>query len=190
MARFEEANIPGFCAIAAQKHERNGKWSNTTYTLELAPGVRAMEMLSPLHGTWGDNLPSWGAVAQELGLPVAVAQEIVRAEYPDTARRLDDLESFAAEVEESGTGIETVIISFGSPTLRQMAEGWWCAPKCAQTSEGREVRVVPDGAWGAPKIVSPTPEGAKLISARHTPGMHGGYWAIEVAVPIKIKEVT
>ena len=104
VARFEGQTIPNFCAIAAQKYTKQGKWSHTTFQLHLAPGVRALEFLSPLHGTWGDDLPSWGAVAEALGLPVDVAQAIVRAEYKETAERLDKLEAFAAAEEPRVAG--------------------------------------------------------------------------------------
>jgi hypothetical protein len=185
--KFEGNNIPGFCAIATQEYEQRGKWSNTTYTLELAPGVRALYFLSPLHGTWGDNLGSWGEVAEKLGLPVDVAQAIVRAEYARTAERLDKLEEFALAVEAEGKTTETVVISFGSPTNRAIKEGYWAAPKSGQTSDGQTVTVVPaEGRygpdWNNPSVVEP--EEAKVISSRHYPGMYGGYWTIEVAVPI------
>lgn len=219
VVKFTGANISGFCAIATSQYEKNGKWSNTTYQLELVPGVRPLYFVSPMHGIWGDNLGSWGEVAKNLGLPVNVAQTIIRAEYKDTAERLDKLEAFALAVEAQGNETETVIISFGSPTNREINDGYWEKPKSAQTSDGRTVTVVPgtmsaDEAnrkaqdWGEKcgyatdssevvqfreKLVSrvgwdyPTivePEGAKILSSRHSPGMHGGYWTIEVVVPI------
>lgn len=96
--KFGGENIPDYCAVVTAQYQKNGKWSNTDYTLDLAPGVRALEFLSPLHGTWGDDLSSWGEVAEHLGLPVEVAQTIVRAEYPKTGERLDQLEAFAVAV--------------------------------------------------------------------------------------------
>ncbi len=162
--------------------KKKGKWSNTTYYLELAPGVRPLYFLSPMHGTWGDNLPSWGAVAEKLQLPVTVAQEIVRREYPSTAKRLDNLEVFAAELAETNHDVEVVVISFGSPTNRQIREGYWSQPKRGYTSTGQEVIVERgDDGWAKPVVV--TPEGAQIVSSQHIPGMHGGCWAIEVAVP-------
>lgn len=183
---FAGETIPGWCAVATAQYTKQGKWSNTTYQLALAPGVRPLHFVSPMHGTWGDNLGSWGEVAERLGLPVDVAQSLIREEYPRTAERLDKLEGFALAVEAEGTTTETVVISFGSPTNRAIAEGYWEAPKSSRTSDGRTVTVEPGkgeyGAdWANPVVVEP--EGAKVISARHTPGMHGGYWTIEVVVP-------
>ncbi len=185
--KFEGSNLSGFCAVATTRYQQNGKWSNTTYQLELVPGVRPLYFISPMHGTWGDTIASWGEVAETLGLPVEVAQAIVRAEYKGTAERLDKLEEFALAVEADGHETETVVISFGSPTNRSIREGYWEKPKSAQASDGRTVVVAPTAGQYEPNWYSPVvvePEGAKVLSSRHSPGMHGGYWTIEVVVPI------
>lgn len=185
--KFTGSNIFGFCAIAKSKFEKNGKWSNNTYQIDLGPGVRALHFVSPMHGVWGDNLGSWGEVAEKLGLPVDVAQTIIRSEYKGTAERLDKLEEFALSVESQGATTETVVISFGSPTNRSIADGYWEKSKSSEASDGRIVTVEPGkneyGAdWSNPFVV--VPEGAKVLSSHHKPGMHGGYWTIEVVVPI------
>jgi len=181
-----ENQVPGWYAVVTAQYTKSGKWSNTQYKLDLAPGVRPLNFLSPMHGTWGDNLGSWGEVAQNVGLPVDVAQKLIRSEYKGTAERLDKLEEFALAVEAQGNETETVVISFGSPTNRSIREGYWEKPKSSQASDGRAVTVEPGkGEYGADwyKPVAVEPEGAKVISARHSPGMHGGYWTIEVAMP-------
>lgn len=211
--------VLGWYAVVTAKYTKNGKWSNTRYQLDLAPGVRPLYFLSPMHGTWGDNLGSWGDVAEQLGLPVDVAQTIIRNQYKATAERLDKLEEFALAVEAQGNETETVVISFGSPTNRSIREGYWEKPKSSQASDGRAVTVVPGSmsadeadrrarewgekcgyavdslevarfreeltarvGWDYPATVEP--EGAKVLSSRHSPGMHGGYWTIEVVVPV------
>jgi len=181
--KFSGENIPGFCAIVTLQYEKRGKWSNTTYQLDLVPGVRPLYFLSPMHGTWGDNLGSWGEVAETLGLPVDIAQAICHAEYKTTAERLDKLEEFALAVEAGGYGTETVVISFGSPTNRAIREGYWGSPKSGQTSDGRKVIVEPGNGvgWNNPVVIEP--EGTKVLSSCHSPGMHGGYYTIEVVVP-------
>ena len=188
--KFSGEPIPGICAIEAQKYEKGGKWSNTTYHLLLAPGVRAVYMVSPLHGMWGDDLRSWGETLQELqGLPIEAVKRLVRAEYPSTAERLDKAEEIALLFEEEGEEMETVIVSFGNPTRRAMADGWWRAPKRALSSRGVEVIIAsgptdPDsekGNWHEPVVLSPA--GARVISSKGSPGSHGGYYSVEVAVP-------
>ena len=185
VVKFTGEGIAGYCAVLTAQYNKNGKWSATTYQLELSPGVRPLEFLSPLHGLWGDNLASWGEVATELGLPVEVAQQLVRGEYPTTAVRLDKVEAFALVAEAAGAETEIVIVSFGSPTNRQRAEGFWTSPKNGRTSSGATVTVRPGpepAGWDAPEVV--VPEGATIISSRHSPGMKGGYRTIEVLVPV------
>jgi len=182
IVKFEGANIPGYCAITKEVFEKNGNFSNTTFDLLLAPGVRPLYFLSPLHRTWGDNLGSWAEVAQELGLPVEVAQKIVREEYPSTAARLDEVERFVASLGTEAE-VETVIVVFGSPTRRQSRAGYWNEPKYGKTTDGRKVVVQP-GPKGWGEAVAVEPEGARVVSCRHTPAMHGGIWNIEVIVPI------
>ena len=181
--KFSGKNIPGFCAIATSRYEKRGKWSNTTYQLDFVPGVRPLYFLSPMHGTWGDNLGSWGEVAEMLGLPVDIAQAIIHTEYRATAERLDKLEEFVEAVEAEGHETETVVISFGSPTNRAIREGYWSSPKGGQASDGRKVIVKPGNGvdWNNPVVIEP--EGTKVLSSRHSPGMHGGYYTIEVVVP-------
>ncbi len=185
--KFQGSNLPGLCVVATEHYEKSGKWSNTTYGLNLATGVRPIEMLSPLHGTWGDNLSSWGDAVSELGLPLEATQTLIRAEYPSTAERLDAVETFALEAEAEGGDMEVVVISFGAPTNRAIREGWWSQPKSGRTTDGKNVVIAPaDGEygpdWGNPVVVEP--EGATIIATKRTPGMHGGYWAVEVAVPV------
>src|SRR5690606_30856711 len=74
--KFEGQPIDGVCVIAGERHTRNGKWSGTTYKLLLAPGVRAWEMLSPLHGIYGQDAPSWQDLADKAGVQVSVAKAV------------------------------------------------------------------------------------------------------------------
>lgn len=94
--KFEGKAIPGICAIAGERFERNGKWSNTTFTISLAAGWKPVELLSRLHGIWGEEYPSWQELCNQSGLPISLAREIVRKEYPKTAARLDELEALSS----------------------------------------------------------------------------------------------
>lgn len=187
--KFVGQNISDFCAVAAEQYKKNGKWSNTTYSLELAPGVRPLYFISPLHGVWGDNFTSWGEVMESLGLSIEVVQGLIRAEYPTAAERFDKLDEFTLAIEVAGVTTEIVIISFGSPTNRAISEGYWESPKSSKTSDGQAVTIAPfrgdgDNDWYHPVVIEP--EGSSILSAKHSPGMHGGYWAIEVIVPMKM----
>jgi len=180
--KFTGSDLPGFCVITANKYTKNGKWSNTVYNLELAPGVRTLYFVSPMHGTWGDTMQSWGEVSENLGLLVEVAKSIIQEEFPRTAERLNRVEKFSIELEEKNITTETVVVSFGSPTNRAIKEGYWEQPKSGRTTDDQEVVVRPNPDWNNPEVVSPN--GCKIINSKHTSGMHGGYWSIEVLVPI------
>lgn len=186
--KFEGNNIDGICAIASTDYRKNGKWSNTDYDITLAPGVKDIRFLSPLHGVWGSEFKNWGEMASQLGIAVQTIQEIIRKEYPTTAKRLDDLEKFAMDIENStGELTETVIISFGSPTNRAIREGFWATPKGNVTSTGIKVIVAPSEnenglCWSKPILVEPS--NGKILTSYSTPGHHGGYITVEVAVPI------
>lgn len=188
--KFAGESIPGYCFVVTTKFEKAGKWSNMDYRLELLSGVRPLELLSPMHGIWGQDLASWGEVAEKLSLPVDAVREIVAKEFPRTARRLDEVETLSIELEATGASSETVVVAFGSPSNRRIAEGYWDQPKSALCADGiTKVVVAPtyddSGAsrrWDRPTVVEP--EGARIVSARHSPGMHGGTWAIEVLVPV------
>jgi hypothetical protein len=179
--KFTGESLPGYCAVVTAEYRQSGKWSNTTYQLRLAPGVRPLHFVSPLHGTWGDKMESWGGVAQILGLPIELSQAIVLKEFPSTAERLDKVEAFALAVEEEhGNQAEVVVISFGSPTRRAIEEGFWRSPKSDCDSSATIAPGEGDD-WSKPVVLEPA--GAEVISSRHRPGMHGGYWAVEVVLP-------
>lgn len=182
--KFRGESIPGFATILSEKYQKNGKWSNTSYEMELFPGVRPLFFCSPLHGIWGEQFQSWGECAAALQLAPDRAQEIVRKEYPRTAERLDKIDAALADAEKQSGDAEIVVVSFGNPTIRAIAAGWWDTPKNAEASDGTQVVIErgPEG-WYAPTVLEPV--GATIISSRHTPGMHGGYYTVEVAVPLK-----
>ncbi len=183
IVKFTGKSIPDFCSIGKESYEKNGKWSNTTYTLNLSAGVRELYFLSPLHGVWGSNFSSWGEVATKLSLPIELVKNIVRTEYPDTAERLDACEKFLEKNDNSA--VETVIVSFGSPTAAEAEEGYWSKPKSTKTTDGQTVTVGPENKedWHNAKIICPV--GSRIVSSTHTRGSNGGYWAIVISVPLR-----
>lgn len=191
--KFAGEPVKGFANVSSSKYVKNGKWSHTIFQLSLTPGVRPIHLLSPMHGIWGDKLPSWSACAAELQTGLDLAKTIVRREYPRTAERLDAVEAFEAEASASCVETETVVIAFGSPTRRQMDAGFWTLPQTRQASDGSDVVVAPGRAAGESEDVEPSwsrpvvvaPEGAKVVGSRHSPGMKGGTWEVEVIVPLR-----
>lgn len=182
--KFSGSNIEGVCAVTSSSFNKNGKWSSTSYNILLALGVKAIPFLSRLHGIWGDNFNNWGEMSEKLGIFIGTIQEIVRKEYPRTAKRLDDLEKFSLDMENNSETVEVVIISFGSPTNRRIKEGFWKNPQERNTSTGIKVVVAPSSNddWSKPVLIEP--ENGKILTSYTTPGHHGGYVTIEVAIPI------
>jgi hypothetical protein len=179
--KFTGETIPGVLVVLSAQYHQCGKWSSTTYQIQTARGVRAVELLSPLHGTWGDSFTSWLDAAQALGCDVDSAREITRVEYRKTFERLEALDAAleSLEEEEGDDDAEIVVITFGSPTNRAAEDGFWFDPKGGRTSDGREVVVTPgpDGDWES----ATCPQG-RVVSVKRSPGYHGGSISVTVAV--------
>lgn len=162
VVKFAGKSIPGFCTVATEKYEKAGKWSNTDYVLLLEKGVRPLFFLSPLHGTWGEEFGTWLEVADALGLPVEKAKEIVAAEYPRTAQRLDEVEAVLSR-EDGGPCEEVITIVW---------------PRGLQEKEvrGQTVAYLGNEEWALPR-------GWRLIDKRLRPGYKGGYYELDLVVP-------
>jgi hypothetical protein len=170
VVKFSGKSIPGFCQIAKEIYEPAGKWSRTFYTLLLAPSVVPLYFLSPLHGVWGEDLDSWDEVADTLNLPVEVCMEIVKAEYPDTAKRLDEIEAFA---DASDTDVEIVSCFVRTPSRRRNTPQYWAEEKEFFGRDGTRIILrsadgTQDG-WDNPVLVEPSD--AQIVRVEYL----GGY---------------
>jgi hypothetical protein len=47
---FRGQNIPGVAVIRHSEYEKSGKWSNTTYQIEVSPKYTPVRLVAPLHG--------------------------------------------------------------------------------------------------------------------------------------------
>jgi len=75
--------------------------------------------------------------------------------------------------------------SMSAEEAKHLSEAW--GVRRNYTPDSAEVRRFQNDlasrvGWDYPEVVEP--DGAVIISAKHSPGTHGGYWAIEVLVPI------
>jgi hypothetical protein len=72
-----------------------------------------------------------------------------------------------------------VTFSFGSPTRREEAAGFWTWPTVIKVGGVEVGRIVP-----AEKFGEFTVEGAiKLLDSAATSGHHGGFWSLKIAAP-------
>jgi hypothetical protein len=191
--RFTGESLPGIVAVVGIDYEKAGKWSHTTYRLELAPGVRAIAgrdgwetgrfvegLRDAVH--FGRPVDRWIDVANALGVTLAEAQRFLREWRPKAAARLDEVEAALAEMVEAEDAhdgdTEIVAVSFGSPTNRLMAQGFWKWPVVIRLS-GQEVgRVVPVG-YGDYEAHGRV----KILAIERSAGYHGGYVSMRLAVP-------
>lgn len=166
--KFKGKNIKDFCEVVASQYEKKGKWSNTTYQINISQGVRPICFFSPKHNSWGNKLDSWERVAKKLDIRMDIAQAIIRNEYECMAERLDKIKAF--------NKAEIVIVSF---SLKENC-------KIGKTSDGRKV-IVKTGQnkygldWNNPVVVEP--EGAEVLSFYSSKNIHEEFYIIEVIVP-------
>jgi hypothetical protein len=190
---FTGEPIPGIVAVAGSDYHKDGKWSSTTYRLELAAGCRFVSGYNGWEtGRFTEGLLSavgrsepidrWADVANALGVTLAQAQAFLRAWRPKAAAVLDEVEAALEAVDDAApeTGAAPVAISFGSPTNRSIREGFWEWPVRVLDADGAEVgRLTPADGWGSPTVTGPV----RVLASEHASGMHGGYWSLRVAVP-------
>lgn len=191
---FLGENIPGVVVVRGTDYTRNGKWSHTTYRLQIADGIREIagrdgwetgRFVEGLACAVSCKTPdTWADIAKALGVSVPSAMDFLRSWRPKAAAKLDEVEESLMALEEaSQQGDESVIVtaSFGSPTNRAIREGYWVSPKDIP-GYNAEVRLIdPSKGWVEGNIAVVGITGA-IISVRHSAGMHGGYYAVSVAL--------
>jgi len=180
---FSGKSIPDVCTVLGGIYKPNGKWSCTTYIIQLMDNVKSYEIISPLHGIWGETYLSWGEVCEFFNLSVEKAKELVRLLYPKTAERLDMIEHLQMESEQKCMLDEIITFSFGNPRLHDYNR-FWGSQREKVTESGRIVRISPDEntepspqAWDHPQC-----EGGSILDIKRSPGPHGGYVNIQVMV--------
>lgn len=191
---FDGKDISGLVVVRGTDYEKNGKWSHTTYRLAVADGVRHIagrsgwntgRFVEGLGEAVGCSTPdTWAETAEALGVSVPSAMEFLRSWRPKAAEKLDEVEqSLMAleEVSEQETDSVMVTVSFGSPTNRAIREGFWESPKGIPGYDA-EIRLKDRGqGWNEGNIEVVGISGT-ILSVKHSSGMHGGYYAVSVAV--------
>jgi len=187
--RFLGENISGVVAVIGTDYEKAGKWSHTTYRLELAPGVRPIAgrdgwetgrfvegLRSAVH--FERPIDRWVDVANALGVTISETMRFLCEWRPKAAEALDAVEKAIEAVDTlADDGAEIISISFGGPNRRQRAEGFWSWPVLVLL-DGEEIgRLVPEGSFYIPS-------GSVKLLAMETSGGHGGgYVSMRLAVP-------
>ncbi len=195
---FNGSNIPGVVVIRGTDYTKNGKWSHNTYRLELAPGVRAIasrdgwetgRFVEGLQSavSHGSPVDTWADVANALGVSVPSAMQFLRSWRSKAADALDEVDAAltaldeAADEAEAEQDTETVVVSFGSPTRRMRAEGFWTNSKSIPNHDGELRLIDKEKGWTKDNIKVAGIIGT-VVSATHSSGHGGGYVSVTVAI--------
>lgn len=192
--RFVGGNIPGIVVVAGEDFVKDGKWSHTTYRLSVSDSAhviagrdgwetgRFVEGLRAAVRS-AEPLDDWAGVANALGVTVAEAKRFLGEWRPRAAERLDETEAALIALDEAesdegeGEGAEKITISFGSPTGRQRAAGFWEWPIRVLVGHEEVGRVTPvDRVYHAQGRVT-------LLDVTWGGGYHGGSCSLTLAVP-------
>ncbi len=181
---FQGATIPGVVAVKGSDHEKAGKWSNTTYRLVLASGVRAYPGLDGWEtGTFREAVgaDTWIEAANALSVSVPVLQVFLREWRPKAAEHFDTVDASLIELdeaEEAGGGADVITVSFGAPTSRERENGYWDLPVTILDDRQQVVDTLsPINGY------TPSNERVKLLDKTRTSGHGGGYISLRLAVP-------
>lgn len=183
--RFTGNSIPGKVAVLGSDFVKDGKWSHTTYRLQLAQGVRFLPgrmgwgtgtFVEGLSSATGKTTDRWPDVANALGVSLLAAQEFLREWFPETADKLDQIEADLGSLDEvSPVGAATINVSYGGPTRAARAKGYWEWPVRVLDEDDVEVGRV--SATGEPS------GNVKVLKRNKTSGHGGGYISLMLAVP-------
>lgn len=196
IAAFKGENIPGTVVVRGTDYQKNGKWSHTTFRLELAQGVRAIsgrdgwetgKFVEGLRSavSFGQAIDTWADVANAMGVSVPSVMAFLKEWRPKAAEALDQVDAQlealdAAVSKDAVVDTETVVVSFGGPNNRAIAGGFWKNPKSI-TGHGGELRLIDvEKGWIKENIQVVGMSGA-VLSATHASG-YRGYVSVTVAV--------
>jgi hypothetical protein len=104
---------------------------------------------------------------------------------PKAAEALDAVDAQLSALDESAVAAETeiVVVSFGNPTNRGIANGYWDQPKEIPGQEGAEIKKIDaTKGWGDVANIVLAGIAGTVLDATHARGPHGGYYSVTVAV--------
>lgn len=187
---FTGENIPGVVAIVGNSYCKNGRWSENTFRLSIAEGVRTISGRAGWEtGTFLEGLAAvthqptnrWVDVSNALGVSMSKTREWLLDNYPKAASKLDAIEDAIAAIDEAEPeGAETITVSFGSPTRRYRDMGFWDWPIVCTLPDGSVYTIKPENGWSSAISNS---DRVKILSIEKTAGHGGGYVSVRLACP-------
>jgi hypothetical protein len=119
--------------------------------------------------------------ANALGVELAECQRFIREWRPKAAEHWDEVEAGLDSLDAAApeTDAVTVTHSYGSPTRREEAAGFWTWPTVVKVAGAEVGRVIPAERFGEFVV-----EGQiRLLDVVRSPGRHGGSLTLKLAVP-------
>lgn len=174
---FAGVGIPGIVAIASDSWKKAGKWSSTTYQLELPDSATPCLLLAAMHNRlWPENdrMTAYQRFMKEFSVVVSFDEfdTALARDYAEARERMIQGEQSLESIEtETGLG-EQVEISTYQPNNRTPH-----SDVRVKAPDGREWVIAHD----APKGTD-IPGVCKLIDIKFTPGYRGGTTTLVFAV--------
>jgi hypothetical protein len=182
MIQFKGESIPSVAVVLVSKYTRNGKWSHSEYTIELAPGVRSYPIIMGWEtGTLREALKAydWVSAANYFGVSLNVVKKFIAQWRPFDAEHWDMVEKEIEELESiSEQGMETVIVNIGPGTRRAREEGCLVWPIMIEEPNKTKTELAPEQWITGCKV------GNVLVQdVVHHSGYGGGTKEITLVVP-------
>lgn len=175
---FTGSAVNGVVAILATEYEKCGKWSNTTYRLQLADGAVACTLLAPLHGqVWPENdrMEAYRRFKSEFGvmnLSFEAFDTALGRDYPKTRARMIEAEAAIESLDGDDSSAEVLEVSTSQPSRRTPH-----SDVRVVAGDGRSWIVAHDAPAGL------CVEGVfTLLDVKRTPGYRGGSTTLQFAV--------
>lgn len=139
---FRGKSIERWCAVVGDSFEKRGRFSNTTWTLALAEGVKAKALTSGVHSQSGlfeqsalDDQRDW--LSRQLGVEVCASSflQLLEAHFPKTLERAMRTEELLDRLHEEHGGAEEKTLSWRG--TRRHPHTW------VRMAKGDVVEVVP-----------------------------------------------
>lgn len=176
--KFTGEDIPGVCVITNSSYNKNGKWSSTSYNIELAAGFKASSITQSWEGgKFCDDVTSWKVIQSQLGLeglnPSAL-KDFVAIFLPTTLARFNELAEKLAAIDDAveESGVEWIEYKFAS---------------IYHTRRRGSTQLLLDGVvWNRNEN-----EVVKILSERHESGRGGGdyFYTLMISTEVKIEEL-
>lgn len=101
---FEEKSISPFMIIVSSIYEKNGKWSNTTYFMEINDNLGVFEYRRDMHngdfasiGTWEELLAFFTEETSKL-VELDELKTYIKNEFPKVYSRLEENDQLLSEL--------------------------------------------------------------------------------------------